>query len=205
MIKDYAPNQTFAYNDKLKVWEGIAKIGAGILGIAFLLAYFLNVFEGTWISQFIQYISNQITSNTLQGLWIMAAIGGLFFLPVPLDPLYLRSVLDAQYPWVNFTVMFSGLIISQSINYFIGLTLSRFAVKMIPAEKFYAIKVKLNQYGKTAIFLFNLLPILPSQPLIFVCGVFRYNKTRLAILWATAWILKLAIYTQFASIIAKYI
>ena len=204
-MKNFDPNQTFSYNEKWKIGEGIGKILAITIVAGFFAAYFLNAFEGTFVTRIIQYIGIQITSNTLEGLFILATIGGLFFLPVPLDPLYLRSVLEAQNPWVNFTIMLFGLIISQSLNYFLGASLSRFAVKMIPAEKFYAIKVKLNQYGKSALFLFNVLPILPAQPLMFVCGVFRYNKTRLAIIWLTAWIIKLAIYTQFASIIVKYI
>jgi membrane protein YqaA with SNARE-associated domain len=204
-MKDFASNQLFSYNNTYKFWEGIAKIGFGIIFFAFLAAYFLNAFEGTIITTTIEYIKNQIASNTLQGLFILATIGGVFFLPVPLDPLFLRSVLDAQYPWLNFTIMLIGLILSQSLNYLLGAALSRFAIKMIPAEKFYAIKVKLNQYGKTAIFLFNVLPLLPAQPLMFVCGVFRYNKTRLAVIWIFAWVIKLAIYTQFTSIIANYI
>lgn len=204
-MTDFSEDKLFSYNKTPKIWEGVAKIAFFVILISFFAAYFLNAFEETWITTVMKYVGDQVAANTVQGLWLIALFGGLFFVPMPLDVMYLRAVLDTQFPWLYFTIMLVGLSISYTINYIVGANISRYAKKIIPAQKFYATKSKLNQYGKWAILAFNILPLLPSQLLMLICGVFKYNKTRLAVIWIISWVIKLAIITQFGTVIANLI
>jgi membrane protein YqaA with SNARE-associated domain len=194
---------TFAiteYNKKAKVIEGIIKLAVIALLIILILSYTLKVFEGTFIDTIITFIATQFGSKTILGTFLIGAIGGLFFLSVPIEILYINAIRSSESPTLilgHAVILLLGLSIAYCIDYAFGLYLSGFSKKLISAKQFYNIKAKLNRYGLWLILLFNITP-LPSQALTFICGVFRYNKTRYAVIWATGWIIKITVISAFA-------
>jgi len=183
------------YNYKTKRFEGIIKI-AVIVGILILItSYMLKVFEGTILDIIISFVVKQFGSQTILGTFLIGAIGGLFFLSVPIEILYINAIRGTESISLitgHALALMCGLAIAYSIDYLFGLYLSGFSKKLISAKQFYNIKAKLNRYGLWLILVFNITP-LPSQALTFICGVFRYNKTRYATIWAIGWIVKITI------------
>jgi membrane protein YqaA with SNARE-associated domain len=187
------------YNKKAKIIEGIIKIVVISILVILILSYTLKVFEGTFIDTIITFIATQFGSKTILGTFLIGAIGGLFFLSVPIEILYINAIRSMDSPSLIFAhaiTLLLGLSIAYSIDYLFGLHLSGFSRKLISAKQFYNIKAKLNRYGLWLILLFNITP-LPSQALTFICGVFRYNKTRYAAIWATGWIVKITVISTF--------
>lgn len=185
------------YQHNHKKIEGIVKISIVILICAVLIAYFSGLTKGTFIDSFINNLGSQFNAKTLTNVLVIGLIGGLFFLSVPLEALFITAIINVKAnPFLIIVFMLLGLAVSYSLNYLMGRYMSSFATKLVSPKKFYKIKVMLNKYGKGVVFLFNVLP-LPSQILTFICGVFKYNKLRYASLWLTGWTVKLIVIVLF--------
>ncbi|MFW5872126.1 MAG: VTT domain-containing protein [bacterium] len=188
------------YNKSFKIKLGILKIllASFILGIFIIIVF--DLAEGSLFGDIMSFVKTQIASRSPFGVLLTGMIGGLFFITFPIEIAYVAAISITKNPWSYFFIMLGGLAISYSFNYIAGFWLSKVATNIISAKQFYKIKSKLNRYGNWLILLFNILP-LPSQPLTFICGVFRYNKYRYAILWLIGWGIKLAVLTQFTGAI----
>jgi len=127
------------------------------------------------------HVKSEIFSFTSLGIFYVAFIGGLFFLFTPIDPVYIGGLLKGNFSPVYAFAMFSGLFLSYCINYIIGFRFSKASRNLISAKEFYKTKVLLNRFGNLAIIFMNMLGF-GAQQLIFVLGVFRYNKLRTIVL-----------------------
>lgn len=131
----------------------------------------------------------EIKNLTLLGAFYTTLVGGLFFVTVPIEIMYLLFLQKGNSAIILIPIYLTGLIISYSINYFIGLKLNHLAKRLISYKRFYKIKSQVNKYGAWAVFFFNIIP-LPSQPLAAVLGVFRYDKFRFYFFFIMAQFLK---------------
>ena len=171
----------FSYHSRLNTAKGITTI----IGIALIASIAISLFalrnsEITGIliiRRIISHITSSIYSATLLGIFYSSLIGGLFFIFLPMEVIFAKFV-NSGYPIaIVFAAYMSGLVISYTADYFIGMKLANASKKIITPRKFYSTKGHINRYGGLAVFIFNVLP-LPSQPLAAILGVFKYNKTR---------------------------
>ncbi len=187
----FLKDNVFQYNKISKRIEGMVKILLGTILVLVIIAQVVGLTEGTFIDKIISFIYQQFSGKTLSGVFLIGLIGGLFFLSVPIEILFInamhRIIVDS---FVLGAILFIGLLLSYILDYLMGYYLSSLATKMMSPKQFYGIKAKLNKYGSWLILLFNILP-LPSQGLTFVCGVFRYNKMRYFSLWTVGWFIKI--------------
>lgn len=191
--KKISRDNVFEHSKVTKKIEGIIKIFLGVLFVLILIAQFSGLTKGTFIDSILSFIYQQFSGKTIMGVFLIGLIGGLFFLSVPIEVLFVNALHQVNLDsFVLGALVFIGLAISYSINYLLGYYLLSVATKMMSPKQFYGIKSKLNKYGSWFILLFNLFP-LPSQGLTFVCGVFRYNKLRYFSLWTIAWFLKILV------------
>jgi len=187
----------FEYNIKKKRIEGGIKLLLIGLFILVILTHFFNFFPNSIINIIFDFLKQQFSGKSLLSPFFIGLIGGLFFISVPIEVLFISLIYSLDLnPWVIAAFLFIGLSISYPIDYFIGKLFSKYATKLVSPKQFYKIKAKLNRYGKGVIFLFNVLP-LPSQILTFICGVFKYNKIRYFTIWLIAWTIKLSIIVLF--------
>ena len=100
------------------------------------------------------------------------------------------KALGNNNPYLVLCIFIFGIIISYSLDYLIGMKLSRISKKLISPKKFYNVKSYINRFGNIAILIANGVPFLPSQQVTFILGVFRYNKLRLFVLTVGGQILK---------------
>jgi len=174
--------------DKIFLYERWAKIGFGI-GVIFFSALFISLIISYFflkdsdiaffrvMNSFISHIVINISASSVAGIFYTTFFGGLFFITIPIEVFFVKY-LSAGYAFYNVIfIYFIGIAVSYTIDYLIGLKLSRLSKKLISPKKFYKLKGLLNKWGSLAVLLFNATP-LPSQHLSVILGVFRYNKTR---------------------------
>lgn len=173
--------QIYAYNlayKRLFVFRGAVALGI-LLGI-FLTLFFLRDAQINgliWIYSIISHVQLNITQMTALGSLYTAFFGGLFFVFLPLEVIFV-SFLSKMNPVLLVIIFVGSLMTAFYINYLVGSHFGEIAKKVITPKKFYALKGRLNRHGVLAIFLFNVLP-LPSPPFMAILGVFRYNLKKM--------------------------
>ncbi len=197
MYKEFSESDMYSYNSKNKKLFGIYLIMGIIIALIIFVYYIMflknsdNFFVNA-INSVVVNIATNINSGSLLGLFYASTFGGLFFIVFPLEIAFIKSLtVGGLNPVYMIMVYVVGLLISFTIDYYIGLKFSGLSKKLIGPKKFYKIKGLLNKYGAGAIFVFNALP-LPAQALTAILGVFRYNKTRFYVFFLTGQIIKYA-------------
>ncbi len=179
----FKPNSIFEYNNLRKELLGIIEIIIYVFLGLFLLSYFVffkesNLFIFQWIRGILTFIQTITIQNsvTILETFYTALLGGLFFIFLPNELLFIKF-LKNHNPLILLIFFMVGLSLSYWADYFIGLKFAKLVKHIIGAKNFHKTKGIINKYGKTGIFLFNLLPF-PSQQLTAILGTFKYNKAR---------------------------
>lgn len=173
----------FPYN-KVKKLRFAATTIALLFLFAVLFAGYLLLFRESdiWllvqIKNFVNHINQNISTNTILGVLYASTFGGLFFVTIPLEILFMKFLKGGANPYFLIITFILGFVISFTINYLIGQKLNTFTKKLLSPKKFYKIKGLLNKHGVLAVFIINLIPFLPAQPLSAILGAFNYNKTK---------------------------
>jgi membrane protein DedA with SNARE-associated domain len=115
---------------------------------------------------------------------------------LPGDPFFVAAIASGKFTLFHAFAIFLGMFASYSINYIIGMKLSTFSRNLVSPKNFYKTKAIINKFGSPAIFFINLVGF-GSQQLIFVLGVFKYNRTRLFVLSFTGQLLRALIVAGF--------
>ena len=199
-MNSFSKGKMFAYNFHKKRQFIFFSILIGIIIIGIVIWYILylknsNFFIIQGINSFVTHVANNIKNFNALGSFYTTLFGGLFFIPTPIEVLFLAALkIGKVTPIMLIALYMGGMIISYSINYIIGMKLSNFSKRIIGAKKFYKFKGLLNKYGMGTIFVFNVTP-LPSQPLAALLGVFRYNKSKFYLMFISGQLIKLIIIT----------
>ncbi|MBW2996551.1 VTT domain-containing protein [Candidatus Woesearchaeota archaeon] len=179
--EEFGESKIFKYNRFYKTSFGAGVIIAGSFLVLLIISFLFLKDSNLWLFKnlnlLITHFTKHIAGASLLGALYTTMIGGLFFLSVPIELLFIKFFNSGKPVMIILLFYFIGLFISYSINYFIGLKLSGVSKKLISPKKFYKLKGILNKYGALAVFVFNAVP-LPSQIFAAILGVFRYNKTR---------------------------
>ena len=140
----------------------------------------------------ITHISTAISADTLEGVLYASFFGGLFFVTIPMEVVFVSFLRGGVNPYLLVALFLTGFAVSFTINYVIGMKLDTLSKRMIDPKKFYKIKGILNRHGAVAVFAINAIPFLPSQPLSTVLGVFRYNKAKFYVYFLAGQLVKFA-------------
>lgn len=181
----------FEYRGKAKYRSGLILILSLSTIIVFAILFTVIQWTGTGdlstilppplVLLFHQF-TDEIYSGRPLGIFLLAFTGGLFFLFLPVDLIFLNFLRSGVDPFLLSGVYLLALIMAHSLNYLIGARLSSLSKKLIPPKKFYTMKGLLNHYGPVVIFVVNALP-LPSPMLSAILGTFRYNLFRFYLLF----------------------
>jgi membrane protein YqaA with SNARE-associated domain len=181
-MRKFSESGVFEYNKAKKIAIGLVSIIVVLAIAGFIASYFvvLKNSDSFLISFFrgaVNHITSNISGSTIPGIFYSTLIGGLFFIFLPVE-LFFANFLRAGHSFVLVVPIFmSGIIISYTLNYYIGLKFSFISKKLISPKKFYKIKGMINRYGGVIVYAFNATP-LASQALAAILGVFKYNRTR---------------------------
>jgi len=187
-------NVIIEMNAKRKKLEGFLTIAAIVFIIIIIVSYLiffkkLSIFQDSMLTDIVGHVKTQIVTFSTLGSFYTALFGGLFFIWVPMEGYFIKALLSSN-PTILYLLFIGGIMISYSIDYLIGMKLSKLSRRLVSPKKFYKIKTYINIYGKAAIFLASAIPFFPSQQVTFILGVFRYNKTRLFILTMSGQMIK---------------
>lgn len=179
---DFEKDEVFAYNlmnKKIFAYSSIIII----LAILFVIFHYFLFLRGStnmtvqFIENLFQHFVDKMSSSSLLGVFYTGAVGGLFFLYLPVEVFYLNFLRNGMHPVLVGTVFIVGILISFTFNYHIGYFFADISKTFIGPKKFYKMKVIINNYGGLAVFLFNATP-LSAQPLGVLLGVFKYDRIR---------------------------
>ncbi|RHX81565.1 hypothetical protein DLM76_02695 [Leptospira yasudae] len=176
----FRKDEIFQYHKKRNFYSGLIFLGSVFLAVILLsltasglLKLEIPGLEA--IQKLVLYVSKEIRKPSLLGVFFTTLFGGLFFFYLPIEFLYIRAAYSKLDGSDLVMLHILGLVISFTINYFLGRIAARACIKLISPKKFYRMKGFLNRYGVLAIFAFNALP-LPAPILSAVLGVIRYKK-----------------------------
>ncbi len=189
-------NEIFAYYTRKRKTDALIMISIGIVFVIIVLVYLAifwgeNPFANTFIDAIIKHVSHHIASLSLLGMFYVTFFGGLFFLTVPIEPIFILA-LPKHNPLILLFVVLAGAIISYSVDYLLGLKFSTLSKKLVSVKQFYKMKSMINKRGAIAILLLNIIGV-GSQQMTFIMGVFKYNKSRLALVALTGQLIKYSI------------
>lgn len=185
--KNFTKNNIFSYNRGYKRFFIFSVVLFIIVLIGLTIFYFTSLRSSDlWIVQklnlFLIYVVSSVKSGSLLGAFYVTVFGGLFFVPAPIDVLFIMFI-SGNSALLVVPIYIAGLVISFGINYWIGSKLTYLSKRLIGIKKFYKIKTQFNRYGSWGVFLFNALPF-PAQALSVIAGVFKYNQTKFYLLTA---------------------
>jgi len=174
----------FSYNHlKNKLYGLLSLFILGLIilvtGYYFMILRHYDIWFFKIIGQGVSHISyHAFTAPSLLGVLYTSLFGGLFFVFVPMEVMFV-GFLKISNPFLVYIIFIFGLVISLTLNYYIGHKFSRMTKKVITPAKFYKLKGYINRFGGLAVFIVNVLPSpAPYQALAAILGVFRYNMSR---------------------------
>lgn len=194
----FAEQNFFEYHRNEKMRFAYLTFGILALIVLFSLSYYFflrheHLVFFDFIGSFVTHVKDAITSASVTGMIYSAVFGGLFFVTIPMELVFISFLRQGAQPYILVTTFIAGFILSFTINYIIGMKLDTISKKIISPQKFYKIKGVLNRYGAAAVFVINLIPFLPAQPLATILGVFKYNKTKFYVYFITGQVVKFVI------------
>ena len=180
--KAFTKTNIFSYNRFKKRSFIFSVVASIIIFVSLVIFYFTslrnsNLYFIQRLNSFFVYLAANMGSGSLLGAFYTTLFGGLFFIPIPMDVLFINFLRSGNVLAFVVLAYIGGLIISFSINYWVGSKLTYLSKRLIGIKKFYKVKSGVNKYGSWGIFIFNVLP-LPGQILAVIAGVFKYNKLK---------------------------
>lgn len=192
--------EDLSFKDKIKIWKAVAKkewkdfkkdlenklwalvffIFAGICfwGLMQVLYYFydfsiLQWFKGLpYVYSTFSYVFNEIKSGSYLGVFFSFSISSLFFLPVPLEAIYLNFVRTIDFPLVGFLAV-AGITFGQIMNYLFGRFFGFIFMKFIKKKTRRQMTARLKKFGGYAITLVHIIPF-PFQLMNFLSGAVKF-------------------------------
>lgn len=152
-----------------------------ILGI-FFSTFFYDILNSIpFVNSWVSFITLNIKSFTLLGLFLANLLGGIFFVPSPDEVIFYYGLVKGNSYLLALIFSSIGYMLAQIINYYGGKKISPLIMHVVSKKKVYDTRRYVNKYGSWGIFLFNFLPF-PAPLLTFALGIARYNFTRLFVL-----------------------
>lgn len=194
---EYSTNRIFMYNITRKKMIGLTLV-LGTIFMTTLISgyiYYLKISDSIaleLLGGIMKHVMTNVKSGTGLGIFYSAAVGGLFFIFMPMEVLFYGFLKSGAKPLILIGVYIFGIFLAYSVNYFLGSNMATISKKLIGQKKFFKIKGLINRHGAIVIFLFNATP-LPSQVLSAILGVFHYNRTRFYMAFLSGQILKYSV------------
>lgn len=195
MKEEFSTTAMFQYNRSHKLRFAFILYGVMFLAIIFAASYYfflqhMEIAFFEFFRQIITHIKDAIASASILGILYTSVFGGLFFVTIPLELVFISFLRNGANPFFLIITFIGGFVISFTINYIIGMKLDTLSKKIINPQKFYKIKGILNRYGAIAVLVINAIPFLPAQPLATILGVFKYNKAKFYVYFISGQLLK---------------
>jgi len=141
------------------------------------------------------FFKSHIIDKTFLGLFAVFSMGSLFFIYVPLEISFLYFISELN-PWFCLPIVLISILLGFSINYLLGLMLSK---KIESNSKYYTLEQWVHKAGGILLVLFLFTPF-PVQILTFILGGIKYPYKKMIIYSSIGILMKyfmLAFYSDF--------
>lgn len=141
------------------------------------------------------HVMENVTKNSFLGLFYIFTFMTLFFIPAPVDILYLKYVQDGVNLYILIPAIVIGSLVGFVINYFIGYILGEKVVKKIVKEElFEKFKHWVEKYGSVLFSVALILPVLPAQILSLLYGSSKFSLKKFSIIIAITLLIKFVLF-----------
>ena len=121
------------------------------------------------------HIAEQIEGKTLLGLWYAGFFGALFFIIVPLEPIYFYYLSLDHSPFWVITLMQLSSVLGLTVDYIIGAALGENVIARFARERFNRLHLTMERWGGMLITISNIIPFMPVQIISLLVGSTRYG------------------------------
>lgn len=173
-------------------------IKAGILlFIIFLILIFKNqiisyVKSIPYIGPVYEHIAFQITKKTLLGLFYAAFLGGLFFVTLPVEAVFIFYLTLKYNVYLVVLIAFFGNLLAMILNYLLGFLFGKWLLKKVLKHNHDRFNNWVKRFGGTILVVGNIIPF-PIEPLALVYGGVKYPFRKFVILTAIGKLIKFII------------
>ncbi len=121
----------------------------------------------------IMHLIYHVQTGSELGVFYLFLFSSLFFLPVPLEALYLNFLRSLPFERI-FVIAVAGIVLGQVINYWLGRMFGFIFREWVRKSARRSIRHKLDNHGILAILAVHIIPF-PFQIFNLISGVFRYK------------------------------
>ncbi len=146
-----------------------------IYSYKFLIAWFQNVVQlNPYVYSTYLYITNEIESRSLLGLFFACFFGSIFFITIPVELVFIYYLGTDYFLAYIILITLVGNVLGLIIDYLIGFFLGEKLLKLFMKDNYDRYKRKTNRIGSLLIILGNIIPFPIEIVSVFLGGV-RYN------------------------------
>lgn len=144
-----------------------------------IILYLLGILQkNPTIYSYYLTIENEISNNTLKGLFFVSVLGSLFFLVLPSEALFIYYLNATSYnPLIIFLLTVTGCMVGLSFNYFFGRILGDRIIRFLFKKNYEKYKEKIDKYGGKVLLVGNIFPG-PIEVLAVFYGGFKFSYAR---------------------------
>jgi membrane protein YqaA with SNARE-associated domain len=167
------------------LWDkALAIIAFGVAGLLiWLLVQMVFWFYGFSVVEWMQnipvlyptitHLIYHVQTGSELGVFYLFFFSSLFFLPVPLEALYINFLRSLPFEKI-FIIAVAGIVLGQIINYWLGRTFGFIFREWVRKSARKKIRHRLDNQGILAILAVHIIPF-PFQIFNLIAGVFRYK------------------------------
>lgn len=134
----------------------------------------------------------EVIAQSLLGLFYIAFFGALFFLPLPVEGVFIYYLTTtAHAPLALLVVALVGNLLGIIIDYAIGWLIGPRILRWFMRDRYDTFCRRLNKAGSFIVVIGNIIPF-PIEPLTLVLGATRYGFIRLLIFTVIGKVIKFA-------------
>lgn len=135
-------------------------------------------------------IKQEVAARSLLGLFYVSFFGALFFLPLPVEGVFIFYLTVTEHsPVLIIAMALAGNLLGLAVDYYTGRLIGPRLLHWFMKDRYERFSHRLNRAGGFLILIGNIIPF-PIEPLTLVLGATRYGFMRLLLYSALGKIVK---------------
>ncbi len=194
---------------KILFWIAIILLALVVWSLIDVPGYLLQLLQmNPTVWAWYQAISAEIEGRTLLGLLYASFFGGIFFISLPVEVIFLFYLGLNYYVVQIITVVMIGNLLGMLFNYGFGRLIGEKIVRHFMKENYEKFRKKLDKAGAMLILIGNILPF-PIEPFAVFLGAVKYRFSSFMLWTAVGKMIKFLIlafgYTYFLKYAGPYL
>jgi membrane protein YqaA with SNARE-associated domain len=151
-----------------------------------------------------QFVVGQIHRTSILWLFIIAFIGGLFFIAIPVDIIFSYYLIMGADPLLCIIAAFVGVMLSRCLDFWFGHLFDDYVREKILREDVESFNARFSRWESSIVFFGNFIPLFPLEPFIVFLGTTDYKFTKFLLYHGMGKLLKLVLIAAFILLIGHH-